>query len=55
MTMRTLLENFDGFSQILKKQSGQKGIFTVDVLTYPIAIILKYENLRIYRKNRVSE
>ena len=27
MTMRTLFENFEGFSEILKKQSGKKGIW----------------------------
>ena len=26
-TMRKLLENFEGFSQILKEQSGKKGIW----------------------------
>ena len=35
-TMRTLLENFEGFSQILWKQSGEKKY--LDVFTYPIAI-----------------
>ena len=37
MTMRTLFENFDGFSQILKEQSGEKS--DLNVFTNPVAII----------------
>ena len=37
MTMRTLFENFDGFSQILKEQSGEKRY--LNVFTNPVAII----------------
>ena len=48
--MRTLQENFEGFSQIFKEQSAIQRY--LDVLTHPIAIILKYENLHILRKNR---
>ena len=44
-------ENFVGLSQILKEQSGE---ILFDVYTHQIAIIKKYENLRIKRKNRVS-
>ena len=36
-TKRTLLENFEGFSQILKEQSGEKRY--LGVFTHPIAII----------------
>ena len=35
--MRTLLENFEGFSQILKEQSSNKGY--LDVFTHAIVII----------------
>ena len=35
--MHTLLENFEGFSQILKEQSGEKKY--LGVFTHPIAII----------------
>ena len=35
--MRTLLENFDHFSQILKEQSGEKRY--MGVFTHSIAII----------------
>ena len=37
MTMWTLFENFEGFSQILKEQSGKKRY--LGVFTHPIAII----------------
>ena len=37
MTMWTLFENFEGFSQILKEKSGKKGY--LGVFTHPIAII----------------
>ena len=36
-TMRTLVEKFEGFSQILKEQSGEKSY--IDVFTRPIAIM----------------
>ena len=36
-TLRALLENFEGFSQILKEQSGKKRY--LDVFTHPKAII----------------
>ena len=36
-TKRTLLKNFEGFSQILKEQLGEKRY--LDVFTCPIAII----------------
>ena len=35
-TMRTLLDNFEGFSQILKEQSGKK--MYLGLVTHPIAI-----------------
>ena len=41
MTTQTLFENFEGFSQILKEQSGKK--MYLDVFTHPIAIIQKIE------------
>ena len=47
-TTQTLLENFEGFSQILKEQSGEKKY--LGLFTNPIAIILKYEIVRILRK-----
>ena len=50
-TTQTLLENFEG-SFFLKEQSGKKGY--LGAFTHPVAIILKYENLRIKRKNCVS-
>ena len=37
MTMWTLFENFEGFSQILKEQSGKKRY--LGVFTHPMAII----------------
>ena len=37
MTTGTLLENFEGFSQILKEQSGEKRY--LGVFTHPIAIL----------------
>ena len=37
MTMPTLLESFEGFSQSLKKQSGKT--MYLDVFTHPIAMI----------------
>ena len=40
-TTRTLSENFEGFSQILKEQSGEKRY--LGVFTNPIAIISKYK------------
>ena len=46
--MRTLSENFEGFSEILKEQSGKKSY--LGAFTHPIAIIQKYENIRILRK-----
>ena len=45
MTTRTLFENFESFSQILKEQSGKK--MYLGVFTHPIAIIKKSENCRI--------
>ena len=47
MTMRTVNENFDGFSQILKEQFGRKRYLSV--FTHPIAIIWKFENRCIQR------
>ena len=38
MTTRTLLENFESFSQILKNNQAKKRTYN---LTYPIAIIEK--------------
>ena len=52
MTTRTLFENFEGFSQILKKQSGKKSY--LGVFTHPIAIIWTFENRCIERKIWVS-
>ena len=37
-TMQTLSENFEGFSQILKEQSGEKRY--LDVFTHPIALFM---------------
>ena len=37
-TTWTLSEIFEGFSQILKEQSGKKGL--LDAFTHPIAIIV---------------
>ena len=37
MTTQTLFENFEGFSQILKEQSGKKRYF--GVFTHPITIM----------------
>ena len=48
LTTRTLLENLDGFSQILKGHSSEKKY--LGVFTYPIALIKKYENWRLYIK-----
>ena len=45
-TTRTLSENFEGFSQILKEQSGKKCYF--GAFTHPIAII---KNLQISKSN----
>ena len=45
-TTQTLLENFEGFSQILKEQSEEKRF--LGVFTNPIVIIQKYENICIY-------
>ena len=39
MTTQTLFENFEGFSQILKEQSGNK--MYLGVFAHPIAIIKK--------------
>ena len=39
MTTRTLLDNLDGFSQILKGHSSEKKF--LGVFTYPIALIKK--------------
>ena len=52
MTTWTLFENFEGFSQILKEQSGKKRY--LGVFTHPIAIIWKFENRCILRKIWVS-
>ena len=41
--LKKVSENFVGLSQILKEQSGEK---LFDVYTHQIAIIKKYENLR---------
>ena len=41
MTTRTLLENFEGFSQILKEQSGEKrylGVFTNPIMSAKLLI-----------------
>ena len=52
--MQTLLKNFEGFSQSLKEQSGEKR--HLGVFTNPIAIIeKKYENDHIYRKICMSD
>ena len=40
MTLPTLSEDFQGFSQILKEQSGEKRY--LGVLKHPITIIQKY-------------
>ena len=40
-TTQTFLENFEGFSQILKEQSEEKRF--LGVFTNPIVIIQKYE------------
>ena len=42
---QTLSENFEGFSQIWKEQSGKKSY--LGAFAHPIEIIPKYENLRI--------
>ena len=51
-TIWTLLENFEGFSQILKEQSGEK--YILGCFKNPRAIILKNENVRIKRKMCMS-
>ena len=45
MTTQTLFENFEGFLQMLKEQSGKKRC--LGVLTHPTAIIKNFENRRI--------
>ena len=44
-TTQTFFENFEGFSQILKEQSGEKSYLCL--FANSIAIIKKYENIRI--------
>ena len=51
MTMRTLFENFEGFSQILKEQSGKKGTICGCVYTLKSKRIEKIEN----RGHRIFE
>ena len=51
--MRTLFENFEGFSQILKEQSGDNSY--LDVFTHPIAIILKKWNAPYLKKSGVVD
>ena len=41
MTTQTLFENFEGFSQILNEQSGNK--MYLGMFTHPIAIIKKFK------------
>ena len=48
-TMWTFSENFEGFSQILKEQSGEKRY--LGVFTRSIAIIKKYEKCPYVKKN----
>ena len=48
ITTQTLLKTFEGFSQILKEQSGKKGTWVCLQKPFkPIAIILKYEDVHI--------
>ena len=48
MTTQTLFENFEGFSQILNEQSGNK--MYLGMFTHPIAIIKKFK-LQYLKKN----
>ena len=51
-TTRTFLENFEGFSQILKEQSEEK--MYLSVFTHPIAIIKKNCKCLYLRKNLLA-
>ena len=51
MSMGILFENSEGFSQILKEQSGKKGIWVVDYANTEFSIFV-IEYLREYEKVR---